>query len=220
MITKNLPRGIRLLYDPHLSHERLAAREHGAKSTREIDEDARTAADLMHLPSAERQRLRGNWSDGSANREIARILEVHGFLVDETEDAPPDQIIYETNAGLVFRGVAPSSALGGATVVGTGASRTLNDATDNSGRITLTTGTGVSTTGTILTFTFDVPKTNADYGVYFWPADSDASSTAGRSVYSDFGSRTTTQWVLANTTTLASSTSYHWDYLIVERRSL
>jgi hypothetical protein len=213
-------RGIRLLYDPHLSHERLAAREHGAKSNREIDEDARTAADLVRLPSAERQRLQGNWSDGSATREIARILEVHGFLIDETDDAPPDPIIYENNAPLYFRGVAPTRANGGATVIGTGGDVTLNDATDSSGRITLVTGTGVSTTGTICTITFNVPRENADYGVFLWPADSDASSTAGRSVYSDFGARTTTQWVLANTTTLASSTSYHWDFYLVGRESL
>jgi hypothetical protein len=215
-----LPRGIRLLYDPHLSHERLAAREHGAKSNREIDEDARIATDLLGSKLTDRLRLRGSWADGSAARDVARIMQHHGFLIDETDDVAASIGPFENNEGLIFRGVPPSVSNGGATVIGTGGDVDLADATDNSGRIVLSTGTGVSAAGTICTITFDIPKSNADYGVWFHAADNTAATAAGVTIYADFGSRTTTQFVVAATAILTSSVSYHWDYMIVERRAL
>lgn len=215
-----IPRGIRLLYDPHLSHERLAAREYGAKSTREVDEDARTSADLVRLPVADRLRLRGSWADGSAARDVARILEVHGFLTDETDDDPTDTGPYENNAGLFFRGVAPAVANGGATVIGTGGDVALADATDNSGRIVLSTGSGVSAAGVVCTITFAVPKSNANYGIWFHAADDTAAAGAGLTVYSSFATRTTTEFVVSVASVLTSSVSYHWDFGLVERESL
>jgi hypothetical protein len=209
------------LIDPHLAHERLAGREHGAKSPREIDEEARIATDLLGSRLTDRKRLTGSWADGSANRDFARIMETHGFLVDETDDNATDNAPYENNAGLLLRGTPPSIAINAvANITGTGGAVALNDATDNSGRITLTTGTGVSVAGLLATITFVRPKRNADYAVILSPRDANASWTAGFSVYSDFGTATTTAFTISNSVALASSTSYHWDYLIVERESI
>lgn len=213
------PTSARLL-DPRLSHERLAAREYGAKPARDIDEDNRIASWLQFTPDSARPRVTGNWGDGSAQKSVAAALSYLGMIVDETQDAGPLPLFFENNAPLFFRGVPPSISAGGATVIGTGGAVTLNDATDNSGRITLVTGTGVSAAGVICTITFDVPRINADYGVFLTAADSDAAGTAGQSVYSDFATRTTTEWVLSCGAILASSTSYHWDFLLIGRGAL
>lgn len=207
------PTSARLL-DPRQSHERLAAKEYGAKPAREIDEDVRSGLELARVPAFNRPRLTGNWGDGSAQRSIADALAYLGMIIDETQDAGAPPFVYENNAPLLFRGAAPGVAAGGSTVIGSGGTVTLNDATDNSGRITLSTGTGVSAAGTICTITFDVPRINADYGVMLSAADSDAATTAGRSVYVDFATQTTTTWVLSCQATLASSTSYHWRYAV------
>ena len=74
--------------------------------------------------------------------------------------------------------------------------------------------------GLLGTITFVRPKTNADYAVLLSAADSDASTAAGRSVYSDFSGRTSTAWTISASSVLASSTSYHIDYLVIERESI
>ncbi len=206
-------------HDPLLAHERLIA-ERYVKPGKQIDEDARAAIDVYRAPAGERPRFRGGNGASIAISEIADVLEHAGLLDNEYDPELEETIVFENNAGLVFRGAAPTKVNGGSTVIGTGGSVTLADATDNSGRIVANTGTGVSTTGTIVTITFAVPKQAATYGILLTAADNTASGTPGQSVYGSRSSRTTTSWVLANTTALSSSTTYEWDYLIVERTSL
>lgn len=216
MATGNL-RGIRFslsrLNDPHLAHERLAAREYGAKSSREIDEDVRTAVGQARQPAADRVRVTGNWSDKSAQRETVRALEQLGLVTDETDDDIDDQLPYERNAGVLYRGVKPSIAAGAA--AGTTPTLSISEGTDHRGRITLVVGTTPGT-GTLATITFAVPLRTASYTVGFKPADSDASTAAGRSVYCNFATQSETSFEMNNSTALVAGTSYHWWYEIGE----
>lgn len=210
--------GARLI-DPLKGHERLARQEFGVRTGRETDDDIRVAIEQWGNPAAtERPRLTGSHRDGTASRDLARVLEWHGFAVDDTDDDPdPAPSPYENNAGILLRGAAPSVAAGGSTVVGAGATISLSDATDNSGRIVLVTGTGPSAAGVFATITFVRPKPNADYAVWVFPADPDACD---RPAVSDFGGRTTTQFTVQNRVTFAAGTSYHYEWGVFERESL
>jgi len=75
------------LHDPQMAHERLAAREHGVKGGRELDEDSRSLFEQTRTASADLPRLTGNWTDGSAMRDLVRILALQGLLVDETTES-------------------------------------------------------------------------------------------------------------------------------------
>ena len=206
--------GTRLFHDPQQAHERLAAREYGAKIGREIDEDVRVLRTLERVPAADRSRLTGSGSDGSAFRDLVRILESQGLITDEM-DVDPDaaHTPYEGNQGLVYRGVKPAIAAGAA--AGTTPTLSISEGTDHAGRITLVVGTTPGT-GLLATITFNVPLQNASYAIAFFPADSDASTAAGRSVYSNFGTQTTTSFEMSCSTVLVAGTSYHWWYTITE----
>lgn len=209
------------LIDPHAGHGRIARQAFGVRAGRETDDDVRIAIEQPgNAPATARRRITGEVASEAMGELIAQGARA-GYWDDETTAAPDlGPTPYENNAGLLFRGTAPSRANGAASVIGTGGDVVLNDATDSSGRITVTTGTGVSAAGAICTISFARPKRNADYQVLLSAADSDASMAAGRSVYSNFGDRTTTAWVLACSTALAPSTSYHWSYLVIEVESL
>jgi hypothetical protein len=210
------PAGSRLV-DPALAHERLARGAYGVKGPRELDEEVRIALDPA-APPADRPRVRGSHLDGTATRDVVAAMERLGLVVDETDDDPdPQPAPYENNAGLLFRGAVPSLTNGGATVIGTGGDVDLTDATDNSGRIALTTGTGPSAAGTICTVTFVRPKPNADYAVLLSARDPDAAPIA---VYSNFSDATTTGFPVQTATILPASTTLHWDFLVIEREQL
>lgn len=210
------PDGPRLI-DPTKAHERLAAREYGAKSPREIDEDARGQAEAARRPAAGRKRVTGGIADGTALLGLMTALEEEGLIVNEVDVDPGGHEPYENNQGLLFRGTAPSIVAGAA--AGTSPTLSLTDATDNSGRIVLTVGT-TPAAGLLATITFVVPKRNADYAVILSPRDSDAATAAGRSVYSDFGAATTTSFPVNCQTALAAGVSYHWDFAVIEREQL
>lgn len=212
----------RMLTDPLARHGALARHEFGVKSPKELDDETRVAIEQhAQVPAKSIPRVDGPFHDGTAFRNLIVALKKLNIIDDQTEiDPDPLPGIFYGNAGIKFVGVAPTKSNGGATVIGTGGTVTLNDATDNSGRITLVTGTGVSAAGVICTITFARPKQNANYGVFLSAADSDAATAAGRSVYADFGNYNTTSWEFATQAILASSTSYHWNYSIDERTSL
>lgn len=219
------PTGSRLL-DPGNVHARRVTEAYGVKTGREIDEDNRIALDQIGQPAGRRPRIEGSLHSGTALLSVIERLREVGIADDEWLDIDPEPrpAPYENNAGILFRGTAPSIAIGGATVVGTGGSLslTLSDATDNTGRIVLVTGNAPapSAAGDIGTITFVVPKSNADYQITFGARDSSAATAAGRSIYSDFSTALTTAWVLSCESTLAGNTSYHWSYAIREVESL
>jgi hypothetical protein len=216
----------RSLRDPLTGHGRVALDRYGVPGTRQQDDDIRVALEQFgQVPAKAIPRVTGPVTDPTVYEALA-VLQRQGHLVNET-DLSPDPLpgAYYGNAGIKFVGVAPTltGPAAGAyltTVVGSGFSIGLNDATDNSGRITLTTGTGVSAAGNIVLVTFNRPKGNADYRVWIWAEDADASTAAGRSAYSNFGDRTTTDWILACSSALASSTSYHFGYGVFEVEAL
>jgi hypothetical protein len=211
-----------MLTDPLARHGAIARQEFGVKSAREQDEETRIAIEQhAQVPGKAIPRVDGPFHDGTAFRQLMSVL-ARLNMVEDVSEIDPDPLpgVYYGNAGIKFVGIAPTKSNGGATVIGTGGSVTLNDATDNSGRITLVTGTGVSAAGVICTITFNRPKQNANYGIILSAADSNAATAAGRSVYADFGAYNTTDWQFATQAILASSTSYHWNYSLDERTSL
>lgn len=112
----------------------------------------------------------------------------------------------------VGQSTAPSVSAGGATVVGTGASVTLSG-TDAGFEVTLTTGTGISATGTMFTVTY-----NATYGTA--PAVVCSESDSDSAAYSVTGGKYTTSAAttvtLSNTTAnLSDSTEYKWTFIVI-----
>ena len=63
---------------------------------------------------------------------------------------------------LIGNSTTPTLTLGGSSIVGTGATSSIIG-NDMAGEITLTTGTGISTTGTVLTLTFSSAYANAPF---------------------------------------------------------
>jgi hypothetical protein len=211
--------GTRLI-DPAKGHERKAREAMGVKTARDLDDDVRVALEQAgNVPATVRPRITGSHLDGTASRGIVSALMRLGLVADETDDDPdPVNPPYENNAGLLFRGSVPGIAIGGSTIVGTGSpSLTLSNATDNSGRIVLVTGTAPSAAGVFATITFVRPKSTGNYAVLISPADPDAIT---RLAGSDFGGRTTTAFTVQNGTTFAAGTSYHYDYVVIEREQL
>lgn len=212
-----------MLIDPLAGHGRIERERHGVKMLRELDDETRVAQEQQRdVPATAIPRVYGSITDGTAMRRLLRALAAQNYIVDDTEKDPdPLPGTYYNNAGIRFRGLPPTSITGSGTLVlGTGFTLDFNDATDNSGRITLVTGTGIGAAGLIATIAFNRPKRDANYGVYLSAVDPSAGTAAGRSVYADFGDRTTTSWKISCAEQLANSTSYHWDYFIVERESL
>lgn len=203
------------LIDPSKSHDRIAREQYGVKPARQIDEDAQTGRELERLPASDRPRIRGGIRTGEATRDMIAALERLGLITDET-DIDPDEVQqpYERNSGPIYYGVKPTIAAGVA--AGTAPTLTVSEGTDHAGRITLVEGTPAGVAGLLATITFNKPLTTASYVILLGPADSDASGAAGRSVYSNFGSQTTTTWELLCSTALVAGTSYHWWYLITE----
>lgn len=212
----------RVLTDPLARHGAIARHEFGVKTAREQDEETRIAIEQhSQVPTKAIPRIDGPFHDGTAFRQLIDALHTLQIVDNQTEiDPDPLPSPFYGNNGIKISGEAPIiSITGNASITGTGGTIALNDANDNSGRITLSTGTGVSVAGQIAVITFQRAKQNANYGIWLSAADADASTAAGRSIYADFGDRGTTSWALSCSSVLASSTSYHVDYLIVERTS-
>jgi hypothetical protein len=210
------------LHDPRLRHERMIAeRIGGVRSPRSLLDGIEATLAEHRVPDARAPRLTGSAHDGELAYRIAAVIAGHGLAVDDSEDLPDEHEPYENNAGLLFRGAAPSIAAGASSVVGAGGSfsLTLTDATDNSGRIVLVTGNSPnpSAAGVVGTITFAVSKPNGDYMVWLAPGDADA---ADRPAYSDFGGRSTTAFTFAVRATLSGNTSYHWEFGVIERESI
>lgn len=208
----------RSLGDPLKGHERKLLERYGVKTARELDEEARIAIEQAgQAPATARPRVAGPVADPTLY-EALNVLERAGHIVNETLLAPdPLPSPYYGNNGLVFSGAEPAIVAGAPAVVGTGATIALNDATDNSGRIVLVTGTSITGTGVFAQITFVRPKRNADYGVLIVPADPDACD---RPAVSDFNARTTALFTAQNRTAFAASTSYHYDYFVIEREPI
>lgn len=202
------------LIDPSQAHQRVAREQYGVKNPRSIDEDAQATRDLERLPASDRPRITGSHQSGEATRELLASLERLGLVTDETDIDPElARQPYVRNSGPIYYGAKPTIAAGAA--AGTGPTLSISEGTDHAGRITLVVGTTPGT-GLLATITFNKPLPTASYVIGLFPADSDASTAAGRSVFSDFGSQTTTTWELRCSTVLVAGTSYHWWYLITE----
>lgn len=108
---------------------------------------------------------------------------------------------------------APTNSLGGATIVGTGASCTIvgNDIGLN---VSLTTGTGISAAGTILTITFNTAYTTAPTAV---PGAKNAVTAAMFKNAELWLETTSTTIVVKSTNNLTSSTTYNFDIVIIGR---
>lgn len=161
----------------------------------------------------------GNLFLGNLSTDTVVVVNSSGNVGINTT-SPTDRLtvngnITATNAtvkSLHFTGMggAPTYALGPSSVVGTGASVTIAG-TDAAFTITLNTGTGVSSNGTILNIT-----TTADFPTAPVPVFSNAnSSTIGTTVYmAGTGQHSIT---MSNTTALASSTTYIWNVILIGR---
>jgi hypothetical protein len=110
---------------------------------------------------------------------------------------------------LMGRTAFASSTLGPTSVVGTGASRTVTGS-ETGGSVSLTTGTGVSSAGALVTLTFATAMPSSSYSVVITPSHINAAPIIG--VYA---SKTAGSFIIRCTTILASSTVYIWDYVIV-----
>lgn len=202
------------LIDPSQAHQRVAREQYGVKNPRSIDDDAQAGRELERLPASDRPRITGSQSRGEAIQELLSSLERLGLITDETDIDPEfARQPYVRNSGPIYYGVKPTIAAGAA--AGTAPTISISEGTDHAGRITLVVGTTPGT-GLLATITFNKPLPVASYVITLSPADSDASTAAGRSVFSDFGSQSTTTWELRNSTVLVAGVSYHWWYLITE----
>lgn len=105
---------------------------------------------------------------------------------------------------------APATTLGAVGQVGTGASRALSNASDTSGKISLTTGTGVLTPGTILTVTFNKTYSNIPNVLIT------ARNSAGAITQFYVTAESTSAFSLAVATALLASTNYLFSYIVLE----
>lgn len=113
---------------------------------------------------------------------------------------------------LVGNSSTPSYTLGSSTVVGTGATCTVVG-TDVGFEVTLTTGTGISLIGTILTLTFSSAYP-ASPVVVFSPRDLN-SATAGLVNAPYINSTSTTNFTFNNLVALTESTTFKWSFIII-----
>ena len=102
----------------------------------------------------------------------------------------------------------PTNSLGAVGVVGTGAASSILGG-EVGGRFTLTTGTGVLTTGTIATFTLAAAMPSSTFSVIF------QSVSGGISL--NVAPISSTQFTISNTGLLGltASTTYVWNYVII-----
>lgn len=134
-------------------------------------------------------------------------------ILDATPAYPLDVAGEAAMQHLYSNTAAPTNSLGGATIVGTGASCTVTGG-DIGMNVALTTGTGVSAAGTIDTITFNVAYGTAPTAVAF-PKN---AATAAMFKNSELWLETTsTTIVIKSTNNLTSSTSYNFDIVVIGR---
>ena len=114
---------------------------------------------------------------------------------------------------LVGNSGVPSYTLGSSSIVGSGAALTLVGH-DTGFEATLTTGTGVSSIGTIFTITFAEAFTTNAPVVTFSARDLN-SALEGPTVKPYVNSTSTTNFTFNNITALTSSTTYKWSFTVV-----
>jgi hypothetical protein len=108
-------------------------------------------------------------------------------------------------------GPAPTITSGPSVAVGTGATVSITG-TDAAFEVTLTTGTGAKSAGTLLTVTFSTPYTAAPYEVFSASSSESAGlATRGVGVYS---TSTTTNVVLASTAAVSDARVYKFKFQI------
>ena len=108
-------------------------------------------------------------------------------------------------------GPAPTIAAGPSGTVGTGASVSITG-TDAAFEVTLNTGSGARTAGTLMTVTFSTPYTASPYEVFSASSsDSAGLATKGVGVYS---TSTTTNVVLASTAAVSDARVYKFKFQI------
>ncbi len=116
-----------------------------------------------------------------------------------------------TRVGRFLGSTGLASALAGvATVVGTGATRSVVGS-ETGGSITLNTGTGVSAAGTLLTVSFATAMPSTSYAVVLTAGSQNAAGIGG--MYILITNATT--FTIRSTTILTSSTTYVWNFIVV-----
>ena len=117
---------------------------------------------------------------------------------------------------LIGNSTTPTLTLGGSSIVGTGATSSIIG-NDMAGEITLTTGTGISTTGTVLTLTFSSAYANAPF-VTLTAASESMVNGGNPTISRIFVNETTTTFqVILSTHNLSSSTEYKFNYHVIGR---
>lgn len=116
---------------------------------------------------------------------------------------------------LLGGGSAPTCAVGGATVAGTGATCSVTG-TDFGGEVTINTGTGTSAAGTLVTVTFAAAYGNAPY-VTLTPSNFASSQLIPSDGVGYFVTTATTNFAISDSGTIAASSTYKFHFVAVGR---
>jgi hypothetical protein len=106
-------------------------------------------------------------------------------------------------------GSAPTIAEGAS--AGTGATASLIHGDDTNGAVQVNTGTGAGT-GSLILFTFNQARSNANYAVLLTAREVDAASLK---VYVPDDQRSSAGFKIYNDTDTPDSTSFAWDYFVI-----
>jgi hypothetical protein len=188
---------------PHLDGEKwaLAQRDVALPGRLRRDADARARSDPT-LPAV-RPVLVGSWADGSAARNLARLLADLGWLDDRTA---------EGWAGLDLGPISvPSVAVGAAAGTGGSVGATITEGNDRWGVVQVVTGNSGLTTGTLATITFGAVRSNANYVVVLTPSGTAAATEIAKVRATN---RLTTAWNVNVVTTLTANTTYTYYFSI------
>lgn len=153
-------------------------------------------------------------SSGGVVSTVTQVsfAEIDPKLLGATATQGSNQLLTIKDGHVRFqRTTAPTTgSLGNA---GSGASATLTQATDNSGTLQLITGTLSYSAGAQVTVTFNKAFTTAPK-VYLFPANASAATSAvARGVYV---TSTTTTFLVNFAVADITTTTYQWNYLIIE----
>jgi hypothetical protein len=111
---------------------------------------------------------------------------------------------------LLGRTAFGSTAIGTNTIVGTGNSFTVVGS-ESAGIFTLNTGTGITVTGVIITFTFATSMPNSNYAVSLTPTSATAAGVVGMYIIVS----SLNAFSIRCTTLLTASTTYQWRFTVI-----
>jgi hypothetical protein len=191
----------RSLIDPLARHGAIARQALGIKSPRDLDDETRIALETLGNPPANaRPRFTGSHLDGTASREIVRVLEWHGLGVDETDDDPDPEYIAKGT------GVPTITAL---TAAGTTAAASLVEGNDRNGLVQLTPGGAGIAAGSQLRISFANARADSSFSVHYQRTDLTAGSVDARPT-----GRSTAKVDLWTLAALTSGQTYNFYYVI------